>query len=76
MFCGTLHCQGGRERPESIFQKVEYHATHTQTGDDGKPFQCKMTSGVIDPETSEDWSMVADGTKCGPPGSEMVLFLL
>ena len=55
-----------------MFKDISYHATHTQTGPDGKKFQCKMTSGVIDPGTNEDWAMVSDGTTCGPPNSHKV----
>ena len=67
--CGTLHCQGGRDRPDTMFRNVNYHAAHSQTGADGNKYQCKMANGVTDPETNEDWSMVADGTICGPPNS-------
>ena len=70
--CGTLHCQGGRDRPDSMFSDVTYHATHTQTGNNGDKFQCKMTNGVIDPETNEDLAMVFDGSTCGSPNSKMV----
>ena len=70
--CGTLHCQGGKERPDAMFRNVNYHASHTQTGADGNKFQCKMTNGVLDPQTNEDWAMVADGTICGPPNSHKV----
>ena len=31
-----------------------------------------MTNGVLDPQTNEDWAMVADGTICGPPNSHKV----
>ena len=55
-----------------MFREVSYHATHTQAGADGNKFQCKMTNGVMDPETSEDWAMVADGTICGPPNTYKV----
>ena len=55
-----------------MFRNVDYHATHTQTGADGNKYQCKMTSGVIDPETNDDWALVADGTVCGPPGTHKV----
>ena len=60
------------DKPDGMFREVNYHATHTQTGADGTKFQCKMTNGVIDPETSEDWAMVADGTVCGLPNSRKV----
>ena len=55
-----------------MFRNVNYHASHTQTGADGNKFQCKMTNGVLDPQTNEDWAMVADGTICGPPNSHKV----
>jgi hypothetical protein len=55
-----------------MFSDVAYHATHTQTGADGNKFQCKMTSGVTDPDTNEDWALVSDGTTCGPRNSQKV----
>ena len=55
-----------------MFTNVNYHATHTQTGENGKKYQCKMTNGVVDPETNDDWALVADGTVCGAPDSRSV----
>ena len=31
-----------------------------------------MTNGVVDPETNDDWALVADGTVCGAPDSRSV----
>ena len=47
------------------------YSSHTEVIN-GKEIQCKMTSGVIDPETNVDYGMVADGTICG---NEMVILI-
>ncbi len=40
------------------------YSSHTQTVD-GREVQCKVMSGTFDPEVTEDYGMVQDGTKCG-----------
>ena len=61
MMCGTLHCQSGSQKPR-LPQST--YSTHTQTVN-GQEVQCKVTSGSMDPEFTEDLGMVQDGTKCG-----------
>ena len=61
MMCGTLHCQGGVQKPR-LPQST--YSTHTQTVN-GQEVQCKVTTGSMDPDTNEDLGMVQDGTKCG-----------
>ena len=74
--CGTLHCQGGFNKP--IFN-TETYSSHTNTGPQGDEVQCKVTSATVElknpmagavPEDfiggpTQDIGMVQDGTKCG-----------
>ncbi|XP_059084757.1 uncharacterized protein LOC131881812 isoform X4 [Tigriopus californicus] len=58
--CGTLHCQGGNNKP-TISQGT--YTTHTQTFN-GKEVHCKIMGTEFN-DMGEDYGMIQDGTRCG-----------
>jgi len=63
VLCGTLHCQGGLEKP-IVADRVTH--INMQTVKQNKHLECKIMTGGMDDSTGmADLGLVRDGAKCG-----------